>query len=116
MNSSNPQTRKPARRADAPEIHCLSSDLKRLRGLHRELLRASGEKQQKLQADLAALIERSRAAVQERRAKLPKPEFQADLPVNERRADIASRTIVQLQPADIGKHLPPVAASRTAAN
>lgn len=34
----------------------------------------------------------------------------------ERRADIASRTIVQLQPADIGKHLPPVAASRTAAN
>ena len=89
MNSSNPQTRKPARRADAPEIHCLSSDLKRLRGLQRELLRASGEKQQKLQADLAALIERSRAAVQERRAKLPKPEFQADLPVNERRADIA---------------------------
>ncbi len=35
------------------------------------------------------MIERSRAAVQERRAKLPKPEFQADLPVNERRADIA---------------------------
>lgn len=63
--------------------------MKRLRGLQRELLRASGEKQQKLQADLAALIERSRAAVQERRAKLPKPEFQADLPVNERRADIA---------------------------
>ena len=27
--------------------------------------------------------------MQERRAKLPKPEFQADLPVNERQADIA---------------------------
>lgn len=63
--------------------------MKRLRGLQRELLRASGDKQQKLQADLVALIERSRAAVQERRDKLPKPEFQSDLPVNERRADIA---------------------------
>ena len=89
MNSSNPQTRKPVRRADAPEAHCLSNDLKRLRGMQRELLRAGGDKQQKLQADLAALIERSRTAVLERRAKLPKPEFQADLPVNEKRADIA---------------------------
>jgi len=40
MNSSNPQTRKPVRRADAPEAHCLSNDLKRLRGMQRELLRA----------------------------------------------------------------------------
>ncbi|MFN4341192.1 MAG: ATP-dependent RNA helicase HrpA [Azonexus sp.] len=89
MNTTLSQTRKPVRRADAPEVRCLSSDLKRLRGLQRELLRASGEKQQRLQADLAALMARSAAAVEERRARLPKPEFQTDLPVNERRADIA---------------------------
>ena len=89
MNTTLSQTRKPVRRADVPELRCLSSDLKRLRGLQRELLRASGEKQQRLQADLAALMARSAAAVEERRARLPKPEFQTDLPVNERRADIA---------------------------
>ncbi|OHC66561.1 MAG: ATP-dependent RNA helicase HrpA, partial [Rhodocyclales bacterium GWA2_65_19] len=57
--------------------------------MQRELLRSTGNKREKLQADLAALLERSRAAVAERRARLPKPEFQSDLPVNERRADIA---------------------------
>ena len=36
-----------------------------------------------------ALLDASRAAVAARRARLPKPEFQPDLPVNERRADIA---------------------------
>jgi hypothetical protein len=50
MNTTLSQTRKPVRRADVPELRCLSSDLKRLRGLQRELLRASGEKQQRLQA------------------------------------------------------------------
>ncbi|UCV22212.1 ATP-dependent RNA helicase HrpA [Ferribacterium limneticum] len=80
---------KPARAAELAENLCLSSDLKRLRGMQRELLRSTGNKREKLQADLAALLERSRAAVAERRARLPKPEFQSDLPVNERRADIA---------------------------
>uniref|UniRef100_Q47AH6 ATP-dependent helicase HrpA n=1 Tax=Dechloromonas aromatica (strain RCB) TaxID=159087 RepID=Q47AH6_DECAR len=74
---------------ETPTAIGLTSDARRLSSLRAELRRSSGEKQQKLQADLAALIERSRAAVQERRAKLPKPEFQTDLPVNERRADIA---------------------------
>jgi len=80
---------KPARPAELAENLCLSSDLKRLRGMQRELLRSTGEKREKLNADFAALLTRSQAAVVERRGKLPKPEFQSDLPVNERRADIA---------------------------
>jgi ATP-dependent helicase HrpA len=80
---------KPARRSDLAENLCLSSDLKRLRGMQRELLRSTGEKREKLNADFVGLLARSQAAVVERRAKLPKPEFQSDLPVNERRADIA---------------------------
>src|SRR5574343_325023 len=67
----------------------LTADAKRLRALQRELLRSSGEKKQKLQGDLGALLAQSQAAVLARRDKLPKPEFQNDLPVNERRADIA---------------------------
>ncbi|KAB2911348.1 MAG: ATP-dependent RNA helicase HrpA, partial [Dechloromonas sp.] len=63
--------------------------MKRLRGLQRELLRSAGEKKQKLQADLERLLAASQAAVGERRGKLPKPEFQPDLPVNERRDEIA---------------------------
>ncbi len=80
---------KPARRSDSPEMSCLTGDLKRLRGIQRELLRSTGDKKQKLQSDLTALLTQSQAAVVERRARLPKPEFQADLPVNERRAEIA---------------------------
>ncbi|PKO86466.1 MAG: ATP-dependent RNA helicase HrpA [Betaproteobacteria bacterium HGW-Betaproteobacteria-12] len=57
--------------------------------LQRELQRAAGDKRDKLQTELGALLAASQAAVAARRAKLPKPEFQADLPVNERRADIA---------------------------
>ncbi|PKO44170.1 MAG: ATP-dependent RNA helicase HrpA [Betaproteobacteria bacterium HGW-Betaproteobacteria-4] len=57
--------------------------------MQRELLRSTGEKREKLNADFVGLLARSQAAVAERRAKLPKPEFQSDLPVNERRADIA---------------------------
>lgn len=67
----------------------LTADAKRLLAIQRELLRSAGEKKQKLQGDLAALQGASQAGVEARRARLPKPEFQADLPVNERRADIA---------------------------
>lgn len=86
---------KPARHSNAPSrrddlsLSTLTADAKRLRGLQRELLRSTGEKRQKLQADLSALVAASQAKVTERRAKLPKPEFQPDLPVNEKRADIA---------------------------
>ncbi len=67
----------------------LTADARRLLAIRRELSRSSGEKQQKLQDDLAALLGASQAGVEARRARLPKPEFQSDLPVNERRADIA---------------------------
>jgi hypothetical protein len=55
----------------------------------RELQHAVGPKREKVQADLADLLAESRTAVAERRSKLPQLEFQPDLPVNERRADIA---------------------------
>ncbi|MCU0279838.1 MAG: DEAD/DEAH box helicase, partial [Candidatus Nanopelagicales bacterium] len=67
----------------------LTVDAQRLRVLSRELQQAVGSKREKAQADLAALLAASRTAVAERRSKLPRPEFQPDLPVNERRADIA---------------------------
>ena len=67
----------------------LTADARRLRALSRELQQAVGPKREKAQADLAALLAASRTAVAERRSRLPKPEFQPDLPVNERRADIA---------------------------
>jgi ATP-dependent helicase HrpA len=57
--------------------------------LQRELSRSTGEKGEKLKTELADLLARSQAAVAVRRSKLPRPEFQVDLPVNERRADIA---------------------------
>ena len=67
----------------------LCTDARRLQGLQRELLRSTGEKRQKLQGDLTTLLAASQAAVAIRRSRLPKPDFQSDLPVNERRADIA---------------------------
>ena len=76
-------------RAALPELSCLTADARRLRALPRELSRSTGEKRQKLQADLEKLLLASQAGVAARREKLPKPEFQPDLPVNERRADIA---------------------------
>ena len=72
MNS--PTTRPHKNRPEnAPERTCLTADAKRLRGLQRELLRCTGEKKQKLQADLGNLLALSQAAVGERRSKLPKP-------------------------------------------
>jgi ATP-dependent helicase HrpA len=81
-------TRKPASRDDVA-LTSLTADARRLRALQRDLPRSTGEKRQKLQADLEKLLAASQAAVTERRSKLPKPEFQPDLPVNERRDEIA---------------------------
>jgi ATP-dependent helicase HrpA len=87
-----------APRRDDPLQNTLTADAKRLRGLQREILSPKGtssgaqstaEKRQKMQADFGALLAASQAAVTERRGKLPKPEFQPDLPVNERRDEIA---------------------------
>jgi ATP-dependent helicase HrpA len=69
---------------------CLTADARRLRALSREVQRVAGEKRAALQAQLADLLERSQAAVVARWARLPKPVFQADLPVNEQREAIAS--------------------------
>ncbi|MGE5490626.1 MAG: ATP-dependent RNA helicase HrpA, partial [Actinomycetota bacterium] len=51
--------------------------------------RLEGPRREKAQADFAALLDKSRAAVTARRNRLPKPQFQDDLPVNARRAEIA---------------------------
>ncbi|WP_088179030.1 ATP-dependent RNA helicase HrpA [Azonexus hydrophilus] len=79
---------KPSSRDDISRT-TLTADARRLRVLQRELPRSTGEKRQKLQADLEKLLAQSQTAVAARRGKLPKPEFQPDLPVNERRTDIA---------------------------
>ncbi len=74
---------------DEISLLTLTADARRLRTLQRELQRSTGENKQKQQADLDSLLAQSRAAVAARRGKLPRPEFQSDFPVNERRADIA---------------------------
>ncbi|NTV10501.1 MAG: ATP-dependent RNA helicase HrpA, partial [Zoogloea sp.] len=66
------------------------ADRHKLRILTRDIRRASGAKLEKLQAGLDALLAKSREAVAARRASLPRPDFQSDLPVNERRDEIAA--------------------------
>ncbi|HNE43907.1 MAG TPA: DEAD/DEAH box helicase, partial [Rhodocyclaceae bacterium] len=68
---------------------CLAADYPRLRALARDAARP-GERQEKARSGFAALLEQSKAAVAARRARLPRPQFQADLPVNERRDEIAA--------------------------
>jgi ATP-dependent helicase HrpA len=87
MAQSPPRSVRPRR--DDSTRDTLTADARRLLALQRELQRSAGDKREKAQAELGALLAASQAAVVARRAKLPKPEFQADLPVNERRADIA---------------------------
>ena len=84
----------------------LTAEARRLRALSRELQQAVGPKREKAQADLAALLAASRAAVAERRSKLPRPEFQPDLPVNERRADIAANKTAIVAPPSRAIFLP----------
>ena len=55
----------------------------------RDLRHLFGAKRDALQVDYDKLLERSRAAVAQRRERLPQPEFADDLPVNARRAEIA---------------------------
>ncbi|WP_226418530.1 ATP-dependent RNA helicase HrpA [Dechloromonas denitrificans] len=86
--ATNTEQKRP-RQTAGERLSCLSADYGRLRGMQRNLLRSTGEKRAKLQADFAALLERSQAGLAKRQAALPKPEFQADLPVNERRGEIA---------------------------
>ena len=64
-------------RRDDPLRATLTADARRLLALQREMLRSAPEKRQKLQTDFGALLAQSQAAVEARRGKLPKPEFQA---------------------------------------
>ena len=57
--------------------------------MKRDLRHLYGPKHDALQVEYDRLLERSRAAVAARRAGLPKPKFPEELPVNERRAEIA---------------------------
>ena len=82
-------TRSPSRTANA-YADCLAVDQRRLRSLWRDMRHAFGAKRDALQAEHDALAEKSRAAVSARRARLPRPEFADDLPVNARRAEIAA--------------------------
>ncbi|WP_374324312.1 ATP-dependent RNA helicase HrpA [Azonexus sp.] len=84
---STPSSKRASR--DDVSLSTLTADARRLRTLQRELPRSTGDKRQKLQADLEKLLAASQAAVAQRRGKLPQPEFQPDLPVNERRDEIA---------------------------
>ncbi|MEY2632725.1 MAG: ATP-dependent helicase HrpA, partial [Pseudomonadota bacterium] len=69
---------------------CLAADVRRLRGMQRELREAQGARRQKVQGDFDALLARSQAAWAARRDSLPKPVFAEDLPVNARRQEIAA--------------------------
>ncbi len=89
---------KRSRPGSGERLLCLSADYGRLRSLQSNMLRPQkqglapgsiGEKREKLQADFTALLTRSQAGLAKRQAALPKPEFQDDLPVNERRGEIA---------------------------
>jgi ATP-dependent helicase HrpA len=69
---------------------CLSADRPRAARLTRELRRAQGERRERLRAELDALLVRSRAALRDRQASLPRPEFPPELPVSARRDEIAA--------------------------
>ncbi|MBP8867691.1 MAG: ATP-dependent RNA helicase HrpA, partial [Propionivibrio sp.] len=56
----------------------------------RDLRHVFGVKRDALQAEYTALLEKSRAVVAVRRAGLPRPKFPEELPINERRQEIAT--------------------------
>jgi len=68
---------------------CLASDSRRLASMKRNLRHLYGTRQEALQVEYDRLLEKSRAIVAVRRENLPKPKFPEELPVNERRAEIA---------------------------
>jgi len=78
-------------KSSSPDFHdCLSLDRRRLQGLSRDARQLQGARREQAAAEFAALLEKSRAAFAARRARLPRPEFQADLPVNEKQEEIAA--------------------------
>ncbi len=73
----------------ADTLTTLTADARRLHRLRGDMGRAVGAARRAAEAALADCLAKSQAAVAARREKLPRPEFQPDLPVNERRDEIA---------------------------
>jgi len=69
---------------------CLSADRPRLRALQRRLRQAPTAERPRLQQEFDALRARSREALALRRQALPRPTFPAELPVSQKRDDIAA--------------------------
>ena len=69
---------------------CLAVDQRRLRSMARDLRHLFGERREALQLEFDVLLEKSRAAVVVRKNGLPQPKFADELPVNERRNEIAA--------------------------
>ncbi|MFN3983990.1 MAG: ATP-dependent RNA helicase HrpA [Rhodocyclaceae bacterium] len=67
----------------------MSADRPRLRELRRALGRGDATRRERAAQSLEDLRARSRARLAERTAALPRPDFPAELPVSERRAEIA---------------------------
>ena len=88
MNNRPARSNPPASPADV-FADCLSRDRRRLRALQRAAAGTPGAAQAKAAAEFAALHAASQAAFAERRARLPVPRFADDLPVNEKRQEIA---------------------------
>ena len=68
----------------------LCADAGRIRGLKNRLRRAPAPAREALRAELETLLAASQAAVAERRARLPRPEFPPELPVSAKREEIAA--------------------------
>jgi ATP-dependent helicase HrpA len=78
------------RRTTHPEFDdCLAADARRLTGMRRDLRHLYGTRRDALQTEYDRLLEKSRTTVAARRENLPRPEFPAELPVNEHRTEIA---------------------------
>ncbi|WP_076603582.1 ATP-dependent RNA helicase HrpA [Aromatoleum tolulyticum] len=91
MTSTDPRHASARGRDDFSD--CLTADRPRLRRLARDIGRNQGAKRERLQADLDALRARSGATLAERQARLPKPDFPAELPVTQRRDEIAAAIV-----------------------
>ena len=78
------------RSSDHSFADCLAVDRRRLRSLTRDLRHLFGAQRDALQAEADRLHEKSRAAVDARRARLPRLQFADDLPINARREEIAA--------------------------
>lgn len=68
---------------------CLASDRARLKQLWNDVRRGRNDRAKRAREEYDALLARSRAIVEARRQRLPRPSYDDALPVNARRAEIA---------------------------